>query len=391
MRHSFLPFILLAIFMVQLAGQDIPDTLPSPEEEFEIMKSYAAEKHYPEAKALGKKILESLPAYDDVSLYMARIYGWESNYDSAYAVIDSVLARSPELMEAYEILVDLAYWENDWAKMEEYAARALELDPDSEAFQAKYLLAKNRPGSDREVAELFVLYTYDHFRFPYRRNWHMLTVGGNIPVKPGTLIPYVNGGYHPGLDNPSSDIQLNLDAYFHLGKRNYAMAGYGISPGGVVNFLPQHRAALEIWQVLPKGFGLSAGLRYFYWDRHFTFLTLSGEKYAGNYWFAFRSYLFYKEYGISGSYYLSARRYFENKYNHVTLTLGYGTAPDEPLLVVSDLDRLKALSARIEFSRQVSQNLRMSLMTGYAYEAYAEMLYRNRLDVRAGLYIRLKK
>ena len=99
-----------------------------------------------------------------------------------------------------------------------------------------------------------------------------------------------------------------------------------------------HRAAAEIWQTLPRGFSLSAGVRYFYWDQSFTFLTFSAEKYAGNYWFSLRNYLFFKDYGVSASWYLSARRYFATRYDHLTITLGYGTAPDEPVVVVSDLD-----------------------------------------------------
>ncbi|MCK4751025.1 MAG: YaiO family outer membrane beta-barrel protein, partial [Bacteroidales bacterium] len=150
-----------------------------------------------------------------------------------------------------------------------------------------------------------------------------------------------------------------------------------------------HRAVLELWQVLPVGFAMSAGMRYFYWGDHFTFLTFSGEKYAGDYWVSLRNYLFFKEYGISGSWYLSARRYFANKFNYISATLGFGTAPDEPLLVVSDLDRLSALSLRMDLSRMINYKLRMHASAGYAYEKYADDRYRNRFSLRVGVYIRL--
>jgi YaiO family outer membrane protein len=245
--------------------------------------------------------------------------------------------------------------------------------------------------STQNAPELFLHYYYDHFSLPYVRNWHMLTTGVNLPVKIGVLSPYLNAGYHAGSKDQSTDLQLNLDAYINLGKKNYAMAGYGFSPNGAVNFLPRHRAAAEIWQVLPRGFAVSAGMRYFYWERHFTFLTISGEKYAGNYWFSLRSYVFFKEYGVSGSYYLTARRYFKDKFNYLSFTVGYGTAPDEPLLVVSDLDRLNATSVRVEWSKQLKPRLRLNVMTGYAYEAYDDMEYRHRFDLRAGVFIRLVK
>ena len=391
MRIFPLLTLIFFIFLNQVVAQEKQDTPPTPEEEFSMMRVFAGEGRYSKAKITGRRILTKDPDYFDAALYLARIYGWESRYDSAYMILEGVLAKEPELFGAYETLVDVAYWENNWAKLEQYAARALELDPDSEAIMEKYLLAKSRLGVNQNATELFLQYSYDHFNYPYTRNWHMLTAGGNIPIKIGMLSPYINGGYHTGVGNPSTDLQFNLDAYLTLGKKNYALAGYGISPDGLVNYLPRHRAAAEIWQVLPKGYAVSAGLRYFYWNRHFTFLTISEEKYAGNYWFSLRSYLFFKDYGVSGSYYLSTRRYFKDKFNHLTLTVGYGTAPDEPLLVVSDLDRLKAISGRLEYSKQINHNIRLSIMTGYAYEEFLRMEYRHRFDTRAGIYVRLRK
>lgn len=383
-------FIILATAsLVHLGAQD---TLlyNNPEEGFDRMRFFAEEKEYGTAKFIGYKLLEENEAYHDAALYLARIHGWEANYDSAYLILDRVLAMEPELFEAYQTCTDIAYWENNWDKLEECADRAVELEPDSAAIFDLYRQAQHA-GSLQPWPELFMHYSYDHFSLPYVRNWHMLTVGGQIPVKPGTLVPYLNVGYHAGGYTPSTDIQLNLDAYLTLGKNNYAMLGYGFSPNGTINYLPVHRAAAEIWQVLPLGFGLSAGLRYFYWEQHYTFLTFSAEKYAGNYWFSLRNYLFFKEYGTRASFYLSARRYFETKFDHLTLTLGYGAAPDEPLIVVTDLERLNAASARLELSKQVSPRVRMTGMLGYAYEEYFDQEYRNRFDLRIGCYFRIKK
>jgi YaiO family outer membrane protein len=239
--------------------------------------------------------------------------------------------------------------------------------------------------------ELFGYYSYDHFSVPYVRNWHMLTAGGEIPIKYGKLIPSLNAGYLAGAASPATDLQMNLDAYLNLGKTTYALVAYGFSPNGELNYFPGHRVAAELWQALPKGFGISAGMRYFYWNQHFTFLTFSAEKYAGNYWFSFRNYLFFKDYGVSGSYYLSARRYFDTRFNYLTLTLGYGTAPDEPINVVSDLERLSAVSGRIEFSKKLSPGVRGVAMVGYAWEEYVDQEYRSRIDFRLGAYFVIKK
>ena len=385
--------ILLSLFITgwTMAGGQDSTRNDNPEEGFALMRQVATGGNYEDAKHIGYAILEEEEAYHDVALYLARIHGWQGSFDSAYMVLDRVISMEPELFEAYQTCVDLAYWENRWAKLETCGGRAVELEGDSTEILKKLQLARQHRESQQEGAELFMHYSYDHFSLPYVRNWHMLTVGGQLPFSHGTLIPYLNAGYHAGGSNPSTDLQLNLDAYLTLSKKNYLLAGYGFSPDGETNYLPVHRAALEIWQVLPAGFGISAGLRYFYWESHFPFLTFSAEKYAGNYWFSLRSYLFSKDYGISGSWYVSARRYFATRFDHLTLTLGYGTAPDEPLVVVTDLDRLNALSSRIAFSRKVSPVVRLSIMMGYAYEEYVDQGFRHRFDMRAGCYFRIRK
>lgn len=381
---------LLVSTLSQVYAQDIPES-NNPEVAFARMRDLAAEGDYTGAKQIGYALLEKDGDYFDAALYLARIHGWESRFDSAYLVLDEVIAKDPELYEAYEICADLAYWENNLVRLDSCEELAGAIKPDSAGLFESYRAALQQQRPQSKQPEIFALYTYDHFSVPYVRNWHMLTAGGEIPFKQGTLIPYVNGGFSAMAPAPNTDIQINTDAYLVLGKRNYAMLGYGFSPNGDVDYFPGHRAAAEVWQSLPKGFAISAGMRYFYWDQNFTFLAFSAEKYAGNYWFSFRNYLFFKDYGVSGSYYLSARRYFDSKFHYLTLTVGYGTAPDEPITVISDLDRLNALSGRLEYSRKVSPGVRLNFMMGYAREEYVVEEYRNRFDLRIGAYFLIKK
>ena len=374
-----------------LSAQEKTPPYQNPEQGFDLMREHATAGNYEAAKKIGYLLLEAHPDYHDVSLYMARIHGWQGQYDSAHVLLDPILEKDAGHPEAHQTRIDLAYWANDWINLARYAEAALDYIPDSQEIHDKLVLARYKLSTGQDRPEVFVSYLYDHFGVPYTRNWHMLTAGGKIPFRAGTLMPYVKGGYLAGAEAPSTDYQLNLDSYLHLGRLNYLLAGYGISPGDRAMYLPKHRMALEIWQVLPAGFGLSAGARHFYWDRGFTFLTFSGEKYAGNWWLSLRNYLFFKDYGVSGSYYLTARRYLADRYNYLSATLGYGTAPDEPLLVESDLDRLNAMSFRLEISRQIRFNLRLMASAGYAYEEYVDREYRHRIQMNAGLHIRLVK
>jgi len=390
MQRLSIIITLLASTLFPLCAQDLVEE-SNPEQEFARMRELAGEGDYNAAKKIGYTLLDENAEYFDVALYLARIHGWEQRFDSAYMVLDEVIAKSPELYEAYETCADLAYWENNMDRLDSCASLAAAIEPDTAGVFERYKMALRQARPQSKKTELFGFYSYDHFSLPYVRNWHMLTAGAEVPFKYGTLVPSLNGGYQATAEAPATDLQINLDAYLILGKSTYSLLGYGFSPNGEVDYFPGHRAAAEVWQSLPLGFALSAGLRYFYWDQNFTFLTFSAEKYAGNYWFSFRNYLFFKDYGVSGSYYLSARRYFDTKYNYLTLTLGYGTAPDEPIDVVSDLERLNALSARIEFSKKITPAIRLLTMVGYAWEEYADQEYRNRIDFRVGAYFAIIK
>jgi YaiO family outer membrane protein len=389
------PFLILSIlvftFSGMIWGQESHEPYADPESGFDLMRSHAEHGRTGQAKELGYRILEQEPDYHDVSLYLVRVHGWEGSYDSAYALLDEVILKEPGLLEAYVTGVDIAYWDNDWVRLQAYAEKALELEPGLSEVEEKIQLARNQRLLSRQVPEIYFHYYYDHFGVPYVRNWHMLTAGGTIPLQSVTLMPYLNAGYHAGGATPSTDLQMNLDGYVTLGKKNYALVGYGFSPDGELNYLPGHRGVGEIWQALPAGFSISAGFRFFYWEESFIFATISGEKYLGDYWFSLRNYLFFKEVGPSASFYLTVRRYFGDIFNYLSLTAGYGTAPDEPLLVVSDLERLNAFSFRVELYRQVTERVRLGGMAGYAYEEYTDREFRHRFDFRLGTFIRLGK
>ena len=275
MQRITLTIAILIIFLVRLPGQE-GQQAPDPEKEFDRMRGFAVSGDYAAAKQIGYGLLKENENYHDVALYLARIHGWESQFDSAYVLIDRVVDAEPGLYEAYATCADLAYWENNLEKLEDCAGRAAEIEPDSSLAFDNYVIALKQKATRSGRKELFGFYSFDHFSKPYIRNWHMLTAGAELPIRFGVLIPYVNAGYQAGTSNtPASDLQVNIDAYITLSKLNYMLLALGFSPNGSEDYFPGQRMAAEIWQALPKGFGLSAGVRYFYWDQTFTFLTFT--------------------------------------------------------------------------------------------------------------------
>ena len=137
MYRFYVFIVLMAAIPIHLQAQDSIQ-YSHPEEGFALMRQHASDGEYGTAKQIGYSLLAEHESYHDVALYLARIHGWEARYDSAYLLLDQVISQSPELFEAYQTCVDLAYWENNWDRMEECADRAVELEPDSAGIFDRY-------------------------------------------------------------------------------------------------------------------------------------------------------------------------------------------------------------------------------------------------------------
>ena len=179
----------------------------------------------------------------------------------------------------------------------------------------------------------------------------------------------------PAPDN-ATEFQIEAEAFPKISDKNYAYLAYAFSPG---EYFPGHRAAAELWQTLPAGWAVSAGMNYYYFDRNIFIALASLEKYLGKYWFSLKGYLYFKDDGLTFSGYLKTRRYF-NEINYLQLTLGAGTAPDEPFDIQTDLMRYSAYSARLAYNVMLAPRFRMQVGAGYSYEEYSESMWRNRFE-----------
>ena len=131
-----------------------------------------------------------------------------------------------------------------------------------------------------------------------------------------------------------------------------------------------------------------------------TIITLTGifivlasvEKYTGKYWFSGKCFVYFKDDGPKTSFYLNARRYF-NDFNYLQLTLGTGTAPDEPFGIREDIDRLSANSVRLAYNFAVKGKFSVRLGAGYSREEYDESggtAMRDRFEGNVNLIYALK-
>jgi YaiO family outer membrane protein len=155
-------------------------------------------------------------------------------------------------------------------------------------------------------------------------------------------------------------------------------------------YFPAHRINAEYWHSFKYGLVASAGMHYYYFNRNIFIGTISIEKYYKSWWFSPRMYLYFKDIGVTTSFYLTARKYF-NDINWLQLTLGYGTAPDEPFDIATDLDRQNAFSVRLAYYTSITNDLFLRVGAGYSREEYAVSLQRNRFEGSLNLIYVLNK
>jgi len=313
---------------------------------------------YSEATTELRRLLKIYPSYGDARILLSRVLAWQKEYEQALAVIDTLLLTSSDNGDALEARKDILKWSSK----------------------------KSHAANDIRVG-----YYFDSFSRPYNRFWQVFKAGAEHLFNWGQTSAGINYGIIRTGDTPvvkDADLQFEAEAWPRFTADNYAYAAYAYSPG---NWFPRHRGALEIWQVMPKGWAVSAGINYFHFDRDDFIASLSLEKYLGKYWFSGKGYLFFKENGPTSSFYFNSRRYF-NDSDYLQLTLGTGTAPDEPFDVQTDLMRLSANSIRLAYYGSVTPNLMMRIGAGYSREEYAENTWRNRFEGAVSLIqaIRMK-
>jgi YaiO family outer membrane protein len=345
----FRSLLMIALVMIMTGSDLFSQTIANPEEEYSRIRTLALSGDYTLAEPAARNLVKQYPDYGDARILLGRIIAWQGNYDEASAVIDTLLQTEPDNSDAREALTDIRRWSRDRSQ-------------------------QNTPPTDIRAG-----YFFDTYSKPHDRLWQVFSLGAGHRFSWGSAVATANMGHiniGPPDEVSDNNMQFAIEAWPDITSKNYAYVAYAYSPGP---WFPKHRAALELWQTLPKGFAISAGVNYYYFDHNIFLPTLSVEKYLGNYWFSVRGYLYFKDIGITSSFYLNARRYFGTT-DYLQFTLGAGTAPDEPYDVMTDLERQRAASVRLSYFNQITSHWSVRVGAGYSYEKYDEYNYRNRFE-----------
>src|SRR5664280_2893147 len=149
-------------------------------------------------------------------------------------------------------------------------------------------------------------YSFDSFREPYTLLSQLFKAGAGHRFNWGQAFAGLNvGNFKIGgpSNSDATELQIEAEAWPNITDKNYAYLAYAYSPG---SYFARHRAAIEVWHVLPAGWAVSSGLNYYYFDRSALIAALSVEKYLGKFWLSLKGYVYFKEIGPRTSILLNA-------------------------------------------------------------------------------------
>ena len=362
---SFLSVLaLMYISLVCLRAQEVIE----PEKEYSEIRALAFEGKLIEAEQKARNLVALYPAYGDAQVLLARILAWQKKYEPAIIILDTLISKEPQNLDAIEARNDIVKW-MDGVKI---------LDQQRDLRNLSKEIVLDTIGNDLRAG-----FHFDTFQEPYSRFWQVYTIGAGKYSPGKKFIGGLNLGHIYMESDPKvrkTEIQLETEAYLRINMRNYCWISYALSPG---DYFPHHRLSGEIWHNFSGGWVASTGFNYYYFDRNIFIVSGSVEKYLGSFWFSGKLNLYLKEHGITTSFYLNTRKYFNNV-NYLQVTLGTGTAPDEPYDIETDLSRLKANIIRLTYFTTLSSKILLRSGIGYSYEEYFEAKYRNRFDGSIG-------
>jgi YaiO family outer membrane protein len=377
-------------------------------------------KNYQEAlnqAHLGRKIS---PEYLDFQVLIGRVHQLTNQPDSARVYLNGVLAKNTAYREAFSYLINLELETENYENAEDVINNAIAVHTDNKNFRLKKLqLYQLQEDVDREreyLKELSSLYPLDSqikqrifwldSRFDSNRigvqygltnfgrdgigPWHLGTIQYIGERKWGSLLGRVN--YSNRFSNGVSlidGIQFEGESYFFTSKNSYANVSASYSEDLV---FPKWRLGASYFQTLPMGWEVDLGMRYTYVAQsNIPGGTLGVGKYFGSYWMHLRSYFQLQNQNLYPAFTLTTRYYYNTRFDYVNAILGYGTSPDERILL-GDLDQrveLNSYRAGLGYYRQFGKHILAGVQGVYNRQEYIEGKWQNEFETFIMLHYRL--
>ncbi len=408
-----LVLLLSAILGPGLAYASSPATQQDVDALFRKARQLGGQGRYAEAQGVCRSILEDIPEYHDVRVYLGRLLLWSRDYDAARAELNKVLDRVPDHADALHAAVDAEMWSGHPEEALRVCERALGFFPQDRDFRFKKartladlrrypesaetlrnLLAADPDDEDARGLLRFLQSAAQILSFgqTYRlealdregrdlRPWHFFSLEAAAHPGRSALIGRVNYADRDYGAGGLTGTQIELDAWPVFNDRFYAYLNAGFSSDII---FPRTRLGGEIYANLPGAFELSAGLRYMDFRETRVYLyTGTVGKYHGNYWFSFRPWISSDDQGSIFSGLLWMRRYFRTQHEYIGVLAGFGATPVE-LVFLADIQRYSSFRLGLEAKFPFSQIFALRGHLRFEREEYLPDVFGSRfvLDLR---------
>lgn len=420
-RVSFILFLLTAsLSTITLAQNYNADSI------FTEARKIAFQGDYAKAIELCHEILKNKPEYDEVALFMARVYGWDKQYGKAAGEARKLIDKQLKNKEAWQALIDFAIWaekpdsaisiidsaliyfpedsiflykkaelyfnKGDYTKSKEIIHELLTLYPDHQ--KAKELLQKIK----RETANKILSpdYYFHLFNTPFQWRLQIVTLDYGFKIRKGTYFAGISIGDlridqdHPAWQKPA--FQFKLELYPRINEKQYAFVNYSYGINGI---FPRHRFGLEFHQQLSKSFEISAGLRYLIFPYTDTvnkaiIYTASVTYQKNQYWFNLRPYFSKTRYGYGQSVAFEMRKFLNSDDRFATLYAGIGNNPDELRNNSGSLEiyQLNSYKLLLGLQTRLLKNHLVLIKSGLSLDEYKDNDFRLSYELFVKFYFR---
>jgi YaiO family outer membrane protein len=316
------------------------------------------QKNYPLAVQFCHRALTKSPNYNDIRVFLGRIYTWTDKTDSARTEFLYVLKQEPGFEDASAAITDLEYWNNNSSVALEYCNRGLQYHPESkelllkkikilkydkkfiDAYQIATTILKKDPANTTVrslILDINDASSLNKASVGYNLTWFDDGYGDYLHKSPWqirnveyaryTPLGSITGRVNYGTRFGNSALQAEIDAYPRICKGLYAYTNVGISD--VSSVFPHYRVGTSLYTTLPKSFEAELGFRYLKFSSSTWIYVGSISKYYKNFWFSGRVTLVPGENNISHSYTAISRYYFGGADDYLNVSLNYGISPDD--------------------------------------------------------------
>lgn len=369
--QKILPFLYTICMFLFFPGLTESQSLDS-------IRQVAQNGNYSEARELCRE-REDYKENTDIQFLEGQTYWWEGNHTEAKRTLENVLDQNPQHIDAIATLTAIEVANENYneairqarkglqleeknedliyyialanAELEQFKTASRELDTllDINPRHEKGLELKQSLDGFKIPGTIALYQTVQWFNDPFKRYLYTTTVEAPIGDKKFKIIPRLNYGILDAPAEKTSGSQAGIDFYPLTGPVSYLYIHYAYSD---TEIYPGHRSAAEWYTGIGKGWEISAGARYLYWDDHLYFFSASTSKYIGQWMPGMR--LFYSpEEDNNISAIGSIRRYMNDSRSYIHMYLGYGSNPD-----------------RSEKQIELKENLNMTRLTGGVYSIF---------------------